>query len=64
LIIGLELYYGYEADQKVTKHIGSEVEPKEKIEITLDEDDKLSHITGYYNQEQIIFLKFETMKRK
>ncbi|CAD8113301.1 unnamed protein product [Paramecium sonneborni] len=67
LIIGLELTYGNadnKEEQKITKHIGLQEGSIGKEQIIITPEDKLSYISGFYNQEQIIFLKFETTKKR
>ncbi|CAD8117170.1 unnamed protein product [Paramecium sonneborni] len=67
LIIGLELSYGNaesKEESKITKHIGLQEGSIGKESINITNEDKLSYISGFYNQEQIIFLKFETSKKR
>ncbi|CAD8169599.1 unnamed protein product [Paramecium pentaurelia] len=66
LIIGLELTYGESEnkDNKTTKHIGLQEGNIDKVQININSEEKLSYISGFYNQEQIIFLKFETNKKR
>ncbi|CAK83787.1 unnamed protein product (macronuclear) [Paramecium tetraurelia] len=67
LIIGLELTYGdaeNKEEQKTTKHIGLQEGSIEKEQIKITPEEKLSYISGFYNSEQIIFLKFETSKKR
>ncbi|CAK57950.1 unnamed protein product (macronuclear) [Paramecium tetraurelia] len=67
LIVGLELTYGSaenEEEQKTTKNIGLQEGNIEKVEIKITPEEKLSYISGFHNKEQIIFLKFETTKKR
>ncbi|CAD8199864.1 unnamed protein product [Paramecium octaurelia] len=67
LIIGLELTYGdaeNKEEQKTTKHVGLQEGNIEKEQIKITPEEKLSYISGFYNSEQIIFLKFETSKKR
>ncbi|CAD8190840.1 unnamed protein product [Paramecium pentaurelia] len=67
LIIGLELKYGdaeNKEDNKTTKHIGLQEGDIGKEQINITAEEKLSYISGFHNSEQIIFLKFETNKKR